>query len=48
MILFLNHWFNKRFNEEPSPLELELFQYKQRVNEYIAHYENELNDDDRI
>lgn len=48
MILFLNHWFNKRFNEEPSPLELELFQYKQRVNEYIAHYENEFNDDDRI
>lgn len=48
MILFLNHWFNKRFNEEPSPLELELFQYKQRVNEYIAHYENDLNDDDRI
>lgn len=48
MILFLNHWFKKRFNEEPSPLELELFQYKQDVHEYIAYYENELNDDDPI
>lgn len=46
MILFLNHWFKKRFNEEPSPLELELFQYKQDINKYIAHYENEFNDDD--
>lgn len=47
MILFLNHWFKKRFNEEPSPLELELFQYKRRVDDYIAHHENELNDDNR-
>jgi len=46
MVLFLNHWFKKRFNEEPSPLELELFQYKKTIYEYIAHYENELNDDD--
>ena len=45
IVLFLNHWFNKRFNEEPSPLELELFQYKNKVNEYIAHHENNLNDD---
>ena len=45
IVLFLNHWFNKRFNEEPSPLELELFQYKNNVNEYIAHHENDLNDD---
>jgi len=48
MVLFLNHWFKKRFNEEPSPLELELFQYKRNVNDYIAHHENELNDDDRL
>ena len=47
MILFLNHWFKKRLNEEPSPLELELFQYKRRVDDYIAHHENELNDDNR-
>lgn len=45
VVLFLNHWFNKRFNEEPSPLELELFQYKNDVNDYIAHHENDLNDD---
>lgn len=48
MILFLNHWFKKRFNEEPSPLELELFQYKKNVNDYIAHHENDLNDDSRL
>ena len=28
MVLFLNHWFQKRFNEEPSPLEIELFSYE--------------------
>src|SRR5690625_1779203 len=39
MILFLNHWFKKRLNEEPSPLELELFQYKRRVDDYIARSE---------
>ena len=48
MVLFLNHWFKKRFNEEPSPLELELFQYKRSVDDYIAHNENELNDDDHL
>lgn len=48
MILFLNHWFKKRFNEEPSPLELELFQYKRDINDYIAHHENDLNDDHRL
>lgn len=48
MILFLNHWFKKRINEEPSPLELELYQYKRNVDDYIAHYENELNDDERL
>ena len=45
MILFLNHWFKKRFNEEPSPLELELFTYQQGMNQYVAYYENELNDE---
>lgn len=47
MILFLNHWFKKRINEEPSPLEIELFKYEQDIEQYIRHYENELNDDER-
>lgn len=44
MLLFFNHWFKKRFNEEPSPLEVEIFNYQQNIDQYISHYENELND----
>ncbi|HZW68653.1 MAG TPA: stage V sporulation protein AA [Pseudogracilibacillus sp.] len=47
MILFLNHWFKKRLNEEPSPLEIELFNYERNLEAYIRHYENELNNDER-
>lgn len=47
MILFLNHWFKKRINEEPSPLEIELFKYEKDITSYIRHYENELNEDER-
>lgn len=47
MILFLNHWFKKRINEEPSPLEIELYKYEKEIDSYIRHYENELNDDER-
>lgn len=46
MILFFNHWFKKKFNEEPSPLEVELFNYQQNIKDYLSHYENELNDKD--
>lgn len=35
MILFFNHLFHKRFNEEPSPLELEMFLYQKNVDEYV-------------
>ena len=44
MLLFFNHWFKKKFNEEPSPLEIELFNYQQDINNYVSHYENDLND----
>jgi len=44
MLLFFNHWFKKRFNEEPSPLEVELFNYQQDLDHYIHHHENRLND----
>ena len=48
MILFLNHWFKKKINEEPSPLEIELFNYQQDLDKYISHYENQLNDNKHI
>jgi|SRR5690625_5158366 len=47
MVLFLNRWFKKRFNEEPSPLEIEMFNYQKDLDAYIAYHENELNKEDR-
>lgn len=43
-LLFFNHWFNKRFNEEPSPLEVEIYNYQQDLDNYLNHHENKLND----
>ncbi|MGM0874067.1 MAG: stage V sporulation protein AA [Bacillota bacterium] len=50
MVLFFNHLFKKRINEEPSPLEVEIFNYQLDVDQYVAMNENKenLNDvDDR-
>ncbi|WP_106497352.1 stage V sporulation protein AA [Lentibacillus sp. Marseille-P4043] len=44
MLLFFNHWFKKRFNEEPSPLEVEIFNYQQDLDQYVSYNENKLND----
>ncbi|GEL76104.1 stage V sporulation protein AA [Tenuibacillus multivorans] len=46
MILFFNHFFKKRINEEPSPLEVEMFNYDQDLQQYVSFNENELNKDD--
>lgn len=51
MVLFFNHWFKTRLNEEPSPLEVEMFQYQRSMDEYILINENKkptnsVNDDD--
>jgi stage V sporulation protein AA len=35
MIVFFNHLFKKKFNEEPSPLEVEMFMYQESVNHYV-------------
>ncbi|WP_028610477.1 stage V sporulation protein AA [Paenibacillus harenae] len=35
MALFFNHLFRKRFNEEPNPLEVELYMYQENVNAYV-------------
>ncbi|SFA48002.1 stage V sporulation protein AA [Parageobacillus thermantarcticus] len=40
MILFFNHVFRKRINEEPSPLEVEMFNYQQSLDQYVILYEN--------
>ncbi|MRH42340.1 stage V sporulation protein AA [Aquibacillus halophilus] len=42
MILFFNHLFKKRFNEEPSPLEIEMFKYQQDLDSYASYYQNTL------
>ncbi|MGE7764685.1 stage V sporulation protein AA [Peribacillus sp. NPDC096540] len=43
MILFFNHFFKKRFNEEPSPLEVEMFNYQQDLDRYVTMNENKEN-----
>jgi stage V sporulation protein AA len=40
MILFFNHIFRKRINEEPSPLEVEMFNYQQNLDHYVIMNEN--------
>ncbi|NMD70254.1 stage V sporulation protein AA [Bacillus sp. DNRA2] len=40
MILFFNHFFRKRINEEPSPLEVEMFNYQQDIDQYVIMHEN--------
>ncbi|MCQ6277978.1 stage V sporulation protein AA [Bacillus sp. EB600] len=40
MILFFNHVFRKRINEEPSPLEVEMFNYQQDLDSYVVIHEN--------
>lgn len=44
MLLYFNHWFKKRFNEEPSPLEIEIYNYQQDLDRYVSYHENKLND----
>ncbi|WP_026694762.1 stage V sporulation protein AA [Peribacillus kribbensis] len=43
MILFFNHFFKKKFNEEPSPLEVEIFNYQQDLDRYVIMHENKEN-----
>ncbi len=40
MIIFFNHIFKKRINEEPSPLEVEMFNYQQDLDRYVIMHEN--------
>jgi stage V sporulation protein AA len=40
MILFFNHLFRKRINEEPSPLEVEMHNYQLDLDQYVIVHEN--------
>ncbi|HZG72863.1 MAG TPA: stage V sporulation protein AA [Chondromyces sp.] len=40
MILFFNHVFKKRLNDEPSPLEVEMFNYQMDLDQYVIMHEN--------
>lgn len=35
MMLFFNHWFKKKINDEPSPLEVEMYTYQENVHRRI-------------
>lgn len=48
MILFFNHIFKKRINEEPSPLEVELFLYQQSLDQYYIQHENKENEKTKL
>ncbi len=36
MVIFFNHLFRKKFNEEPSPLEVEMFLYQENLDQYVV------------
>jgi stage V sporulation protein AA len=40
MILFFNHFFQKKLNDEPSPLEVEMFNYQMDLDNYVIIHEN--------
>jgi stage V sporulation protein AA len=40
MILFFNHVFKKRINDEPSPLEVEMFNHQMDLDNYVIIHEN--------
>ncbi|OLN23282.1 hypothetical protein BTO30_04755 [Domibacillus antri] len=41
MIFFFNRLWQKRLNEEPGPLDLEMFKYEEDINGYLAANEKE-------
>ncbi|GAB2697220.1 stage V sporulation protein AA [Paenibacillus thermoaerophilus] len=47
MIVFFNQLFKKKFSEEPSPLEVEMYGYEQSMDQYIVSEEYKRMDDRR-
>jgi stage V sporulation protein AA len=35
MVLFFNHLFRKQLNDEPSPLEVEMYLYQENMNQFV-------------
>ena len=48
MALFFNHLFRKKFNEEPNPLEVELFSYQENLDAYVISDEMEKKSDNNL
>jgi stage V sporulation protein AA len=47
MLLFFNRLLRKRLNDEPNPLEVEMFMYQENVNHYVITEEYHKKHDDR-
>jgi stage V sporulation protein AA len=41
MFVFFNHLFKRRFNDEPSPLELEMYLYQENLDQYVIEHEKQ-------
>ncbi|MFD2702488.1 stage V sporulation protein AA [Paenibacillus shunpengii] len=41
MAVFFNHLFKKKWNDEPTPLEVEMYLYQQNVDQYAVNEEYE-------
>lgn len=39
MVIFFNHLFKKKWNEEPTPLEVEMFLYQKNIDQYVINQE---------
>lgn len=39
MVMFFNHLFKKKWNEEPTPLEVEMFLYQKNIDQYVVNEE---------
>jgi len=47
MLLFFNRLLRKRLNDEPNPLEVEMFMYQENVNHYVITEEYRKQHEDR-
>lgn len=39
MVVFFNHLFKKKWNEEPTPLEVEMYLYQENIDQYVVAQE---------
>jgi stage V sporulation protein AA len=39
MVIFFNHLFKKKWNEEPTPLEVEMYLYQKNIDHYVVNEE---------